>query len=147
MVEPRAPLSVGTLVAVGATAIATLLALAALWTVPLLPRIKPAYWVPCAILLLVVAVVCWRITLPVILLISILCAIVAPALTLAAYLRVSRIAWKLAQKEPHAGGASGSVCHLCGWRHTRSLGHCIHQRDRSLQLAAQNTAGLLNVSA
>lgn len=107
MAEPRAPLSVGTLIAVVAAAIATLLALGGLWTVPRLPRIKPAYWLPCAILILIAAVVGWRITLPVILLGAMLGAIVAPALTLAAYLRVSFIAWKLAKQEPRAGRRIG----------------------------------------
>jgi len=104
LVEPDALLSVGTIVAVGAAGIATLLALVGLWVVPRLPRIKPAYWLPCAILMPVAAVVGWRITLPVILLSAMLGAIVAPALTLAAYLRVSFIVWKLAQQEPCAAG-------------------------------------------
>jgi hypothetical protein len=104
MVDPGAPLSVGTLVAAAAAIIATLLALGGLWTVPRLPRIKPAYWLPCAVLILIAAVVEWRIALPVILLIAMLGAIIAPALTLAAYLRVSFIVSKLAQMEPRAGG-------------------------------------------
>jgi hypothetical protein len=53
------------------------------------------------------AVVFWRVTLPFILLSAMLIAIVAPALTLAAYLRVSFIVWKLAQQEPRAGGRIG----------------------------------------
>jgi hypothetical protein len=103
LIEPWALLSVGTLVAVVAAAIATLLALGGLWLVPRLPRIKPAYWLPCAILMPLAAVVCWRITLPAILISAMLVAIIAPALTLAAYLRVSFIVWKLSQQEPHAG--------------------------------------------
>jgi len=105
--DPGALLSVGTLVAVGAAGIATLLALGGLWMVPRLPRIKPAYWLSCAILMALAAVVGWRIALPVILLSAMLGAIVAPALTLAAYLRVSFIVWKLAQQEPRAGGRIG----------------------------------------
>ncbi|MGA2442435.1 MAG: hypothetical protein ABSH08_15895 [Tepidisphaeraceae bacterium] len=105
--EPGALLSVGTIVAVGAAGIATLLALGGLWVIPRLPRIKPAYWLPCAILMPVAAVVGWRIALPVILLSAMLVAIVAPALTLAVYLRVSYIVWKLAQQEPRAGGRIG----------------------------------------
>ena len=104
IVEPGAPLSVATIVAVGAAGIATLLALGGLWLVPRLPRIKPAYWLPCAILIALTAVVRWQIALPVILLTAMLGAIVAPALTLAVYLRVSFIAWKLAQQESRAGG-------------------------------------------
>jgi hypothetical protein len=107
MVEPGALLSVGTIVAVGAGGIATLLALGGLCIVPRLPRIKPAYWLPCAILMLLGAVVGWRIALPVLLVSAILGAIVAPALTLAVYLRVSFIVWKLAQQEPRAGGRIG----------------------------------------
>lgn len=105
--EPAAPLSVGTIVAALAAGIATLLALGALWTVPRLPRIKTAYWLPCAILMLLAAVVEWRIALPVLLVTMMFGAIVAPALTLAAYLRVSFLVWKLAQQEPHAGGRMG----------------------------------------
>lgn len=104
MAEPGAPLSVGTLVAVGAGGIATLVALGGLWLVPRLPHIKPAYWLPCAILIPLAAVVGWRITLPVILIGGMLVAILAPALTLAVYLRVSFIVWKLAQREPPTGG-------------------------------------------
>jgi len=107
VVEPGAPLSVGTIVAVGAVGIATLLALGGLWVVRRLPRIKPVYWLPCAILMPLAAVVFWRVTLPFILLSATLIAIVAPALTLAAYLRVSFIVWKLAQQEPRAGGRIG----------------------------------------
>jgi hypothetical protein len=102
--EPAALLRVGTLVAVGAGGIVTLLALGGLWTVPRLPRIKPIYWLPCAILIPPAAVAGWRITLPIILISAILVAIVAPALTLAVYLRVSFIVWKLAQQQPRAGG-------------------------------------------
>ena len=105
--EPSAPLSVGTLVAVVAAAIATLLSLLGLWAVPRLPRIKPAYWLPCAILVPVVVVVGWRIALPVILLSAMLVAIVAPAITLAVYLRVSYIVWKLANEEPRTAGRIG----------------------------------------
>jgi len=105
--EPSALLSVGTIVAVGAAGIVTLLALGGLWLVPRLPRIKPVYWAPCAVLMPIAAVVGWRISLPVILVSMMLCAIVAPALTLAVYLRVSFIVWKLAQKEPRAGGRIG----------------------------------------
>jgi hypothetical protein len=105
--EPGAPLRVGTFVAVGAAGIATLLALGALWTVPRLPGIKPAYWLACAILMLVAAVVGWRIALPAILLSAMLVAIVAPALTLAVYLRISFIVRKLAQQEPRAAGRIG----------------------------------------
>jgi len=106
-VEPGALLSVGTIVAVGAVGIATLLALGGLWMVPRLPRIKPVYWVPCAVLMPIAAVIFWRIALPVILLSMMLGALLAPALTLAAYLRVSFIVWKLAQQEPRAGGRIG----------------------------------------
>ena len=49
----------------------------------------------------------WRITLPVVLLSAMLGAIVAPALTLAAYLRASFIVRKLAQEEPRTGGRIG----------------------------------------
>jgi hypothetical protein len=52
-------------------------------------------------------VACWRITLPAILLSAMLVAAVAPALTLAVYLRVAFIAWKLAQQEPRAAGRIG----------------------------------------
>jgi len=55
--DPGALLSVGTIVAVVAAGIATLLALGGLWLVPRLPRIKPAYWLPCAILIPLAAVV------------------------------------------------------------------------------------------
>jgi hypothetical protein len=102
IVEPSSLLSFGTILAVGVSAIATLMALGALWIVPLVPRIKTAYWAPCVILLLVAAVVGWRIALPVILISAMLVAIVAPALTLAAYLRVSFIVWKLASQDSHA---------------------------------------------
>ncbi len=105
--EPGALLSVGTIVAIGAAGIATAAALGGLWTVPRLPRIKPVYWLPCAIVLPIAVVVFWRITLPVVLLSAMLGAIVAPAVTLAAYLRVSVIVWKLAQQEPRAGGRIG----------------------------------------
>jgi hypothetical protein len=71
------------------------------------PRIKLVYWVPCVILTPIVAVVGWRISLPIILISVMLGAIVAPALTLAAYLRVSSIVWKLAQREPRAGQGIG----------------------------------------
>jgi hypothetical protein len=105
--EPARPLSVATILTVIATGIITLLALGALWTVPLMPRIKPIYWLPSAILLPIAAVVCWRISLPVILVNAMLVAIVAPALTLAAYLRVSFLVWKLAQQQPRAGDRIG----------------------------------------
>jgi len=105
--QPSAPLSLGTIVAVGAAGIATLLALGGLWIVPRVPRIKLAYWLPCAVLTLIAAVVGWRITLPVILISVIMGAIVAPALTLAVYLRVSFIVWKLARQEPRAAGRIG----------------------------------------
>ena len=85
-------------------AIATLLALGGLWLVPRLPRIKPAYWLPCGILIPIAAVVGWRITLPVVLLGAMLVAIVAPAVTLAVYLRASFIVRKLAQQEPRESG-------------------------------------------
>jgi hypothetical protein len=101
--EPAAPLSIGTLFAVSAAGIATLLALGALSLIPRLPRIKPTYWIPCTILLPLAAVVTWRITLPIILVSAIFGAIVAPALTLAAYLRVSFIIWKLTQQQPQEG--------------------------------------------
>ena len=105
--EPGALLSVGTIVAVGSAGIATLLGLGGLWLVPRLPRIKPAYLLPCAILMPIAAVVFWRVTLPVVLISMMLGAILAPALTLAAYLRVSFIVWKLAQQDPRAGGRIG----------------------------------------
>jgi hypothetical protein len=107
IVEPGAPLSVGTIVAVGAVGIATLLALGGLWIVPRLRRIKPAYWLAGAILIALAAIVCWRIALSAILISVILGAMVAPALTLAAYLRASFIVWRLAQQEPRAGGRIG----------------------------------------
>jgi hypothetical protein len=104
--EPRAILSLGTFAAIIAGAIATLLMLGALWIVPRVPRIKPAGWLPCILLMFaaaVVAVAGWRVTLPIMLISAMLCAIVAPALTLAAYLRVSYIVWKLAPAaEPRA---------------------------------------------
>jgi hypothetical protein len=100
--EPGALLSIGTIVVVGAAGIVTLLALGGLWIIPRLPRIKPAFWLPCAILMPPAAVVGWRITLPVIALGAMLVALVAPALALAVYLRVSYIVWKLAQQEPRA---------------------------------------------
>jgi hypothetical protein len=53
------------------------------------------------------AIVCWRIALSAILISVILGAMVAPALTLAAYLRASFIVWRLAQQEPRAGGRIG----------------------------------------
>jgi len=105
--EPGALLSVGTILAIGAGGIATVLALGGLWTVPRLPRIKPAYWLACAILMLAAAVPGWRIALAAILIGAMLVAIVAPALTLAAYLRVSFIVWKLAQQDPRAAGRIG----------------------------------------
>ncbi len=84
-----------------AAGIATLLALGALWLTPPAPRaIKPTYWLPCAILIPLAAIAGWRITLPVILISAIVGAIVAPALTLAAYLRVSFIIQKLTQQQP-----------------------------------------------
>jgi hypothetical protein len=104
LVEPGAPLSIATIVAVGGAGIVTLLALGGLWVVRRLPRIKPAYWLACAILIPLAAVVGWHIALPVILVSVMLGCIVAPALTLAAYLRVSSIVWKLAQQEERAGG-------------------------------------------
>jgi hypothetical protein len=105
--EPGSLLSVGIIVAVGAGGIATLLALGGLWTVPRLPRIKPAYGLACAVLMIGAAVPGWRIALPVVLLSMMLVAIVAPALTLAVYLRVSFIVWKLAQQQPRAAGRIG----------------------------------------
>ncbi len=106
MAEPAAPLSVGTFVAIGAAGIATLVALGGLWLVPRLPlpHIKQAYWLPCAIGIPFAAVVGWRITLPVVLIGGLLIAVVAPALTLAVYLRVSFVVWKLAQQQPRAAG-------------------------------------------
>jgi hypothetical protein len=82
--EPAAPLSVATFVAVGAAGIVTLISLGALWLVPRLPRIKPAYWLPCLLIMPLAAILDWRITLGVILISAILFAIIAPALTLAA---------------------------------------------------------------
>ena len=105
--EPAAPLSVGTFLAVCAVGSSTLLALGGLWLVPRLPRINLAYCLPCAILLALAAIAYWRIALPIVLLIAMLGAIVAPALTLAAYLRASFIVWKLAQKETRAGERMG----------------------------------------
>jgi hypothetical protein len=107
IVEPGALISVGSIVAVGAVGIATLLALGGLWVVPRLPRIGPIYWLPWVILTPLAAVVCWRTALPVVLLGAVLVAIVAPALTLAAYLRVSFIVWKLAKQESPAVGRIG----------------------------------------
>jgi hypothetical protein len=107
IIEPSSLLSFGTIVAVGASAIATLMALGALWIVPLVPHIKTAYWAPCAILLSLAAAVAWHITLPIILISAMLVAAIAPALTLAAYLRVSFIVWKLARQDPHASGRIG----------------------------------------
>jgi len=104
LIEPGALLSIGTLAAVGGAVVTTVLALGGLWMIRRLPRINPAYWLPCAILTLLAAVAGWRIALPIILISAMLIAIVAPALTLAAYLRVSFIVWKLAQQEPHAHG-------------------------------------------
>ncbi len=88
MAEPAAPLSVGTLVAVGGAGITTLLGLGGLWLVPRLPNIKRAYWLPCTILFPLAAIAGWRITLPVILIGGLLVAVIAPALTLAVYLRL-----------------------------------------------------------
>jgi hypothetical protein len=105
--EPSSLLSIGTIVAVGSAGIATLLGLGGLWLVPRLPRIKPAYWLPCVILMALAAVIFWRIALPVILISLMMGAILAPALTLAAYLRVSFIVLKLARTEPCAGGHIG----------------------------------------
>jgi len=102
--EPIALLSLGTIVAVGASAIATVLALGGLSIVPRVPSIKPAYWVPCVIVVALAAAVGWRVTLPAILISAMLFAAIAPALTLAAYLRVSFIVWKLARQGPGAGG-------------------------------------------
>jgi hypothetical protein len=107
IVEPRAPLSIGTLVAVGAGVIATLLAFGGLWIIRQLPRIKPTHWLWCLILLPLGAVASWRITLPFVLISVMLFAIIAPAMTLAVYLRVSVIARKLAQQEPRASGRIG----------------------------------------
>jgi hypothetical protein len=107
LADPAALLSVGTLVAIVVAGIATLLALLALRLIPRLPRIKLIYWLPCAILLPPAAVVCWRITLPAIFITVMLGVIVAPALTLAAYLRVSLIVWKLAKQDPRGAGRIG----------------------------------------
>ncbi len=65
--DPDAPLSVSTFIAVGSAGVATLLGLGGLWLVRQVPRIKLAYWVPCVILTPIVAVVGWRISLPIIL--------------------------------------------------------------------------------
>ena len=112
--EPAAPLSLGTLVAVAAAAIATLVALVGLWLVSRLPPVKQAYWLPCAIVIPLVAIVGWRITLPVILIGGMLVAIIAPAVTLAAYLRVSFTVWKLAPQEPRRWRAQGCLCRSHG---------------------------------
>jgi hypothetical protein len=61
------------------------------------------YWLPCLIFLCFVAAVSWRITLPMALLSMILGAVAAPAITLAAYLRISYIVWKQAPEQPRAG--------------------------------------------
>jgi len=102
--EPAKLLSLATFAALVAAVIVTFLALALLWALPRLsplPRIKLAYWLPFTILIPVAAAVLfWRITLPLIVISTIFVAIVAPALTLAAYLRVSFIVSKLAQQQP-----------------------------------------------
>ena len=74
--------------------------------VPRLPGVKPAYWVPCTILMFLAAVIGWRIALPFVLVSGLLLSIVAPALTLAVYLRASFIVWKLAEEGPRAGGGA-----------------------------------------
>jgi hypothetical protein len=102
--DPSAPLSVGTFIAICGAAIATLLALGALWIVPRVPDIKPIVWLLCAIVLPLATVVGWRFALPLILLTAMLGALVAPAVTLAVYLRVSFIVWKLAKHEPPTQG-------------------------------------------
>jgi hypothetical protein len=104
--EPGAPLSVGTLVAVGVAGTVTVLALGAVWMVRRLPHIKPAYWLPFMIVMFLAAIVGWRITLPFVLIGGLLLSVVAPALTLAAYLRASFIVWKLAEGGPRAGGGA-----------------------------------------
>lgn len=107
IIEPVAPLSLGTFFAVCAVGTATLLALGGFWLVPRLPRINLVYCLPFAVLLALAAVAYWRITLPIVLLIAMLGAILAPALTLATYLRASFIVWKLARQDPHAAGRIG----------------------------------------
>jgi hypothetical protein len=101
---PSAPLSVENFVMVGLGAIATLAALGIMWIVPRVPRIKQGYWLPCVIVMPIATAVGWRITLPVILLSTMLVALVAPAITLAAFLRASLIVSKLARPEPRSQG-------------------------------------------
>jgi hypothetical protein len=102
--EPAAPLSAGTFVALAAGAIATVLMLGGFWIVPRVPRIKLMYWLPCVVVIPIAAVVAWRVTLPIVLISAVFGALLAPAVTLAAYLRVSYIVWKLAREEPRIGG-------------------------------------------
>jgi hypothetical protein len=102
IVDPDKLLSFGTFIAVAAAAIATLFALGILWLIPHFPRIKLRYFLPATILIPLAAILFWRITLPFILISAMLTAMIAPAITLAAYLRVSFIVWKLSQQEPRS---------------------------------------------
>jgi hypothetical protein len=100
--EPSGLLSWGTLAAISGVAIATVLMLGGLWLVPRVPRIKLVYCLPSVVVVFIAAAVGWRIALPIVLVSAILIAAVAPAITLAAYLRFSYIVWKLAGEEPRA---------------------------------------------
>lgn len=97
--SPGHLLSWGTFLAIGAAALATLIAFSLLSIVPRSPRIKSVYLLPCLILI-PLAIVAWRITLPIVLLAAILVALFAPAITLAAYLRLSFLVWNLAASQP-----------------------------------------------
>ncbi len=101
VVEPRAMLSIGTVVAVIISAIATSLALGVLWLLARVPRIKPVYGLVVLILIPVAVVAGRQIAIAVVLLGAMLVALIAPALTLAVFLRTSFIIGKLAQQEPH----------------------------------------------
>jgi hypothetical protein len=104
--EPAAPLSLATIIGLGIAAVITLLALGALWLIRRLPHIKLAYWLPCVLLIPPAAVMEFHIALPIVLLTMLITALVAPALTLAAYLRISYLLWKLAP-QPQSSAPQG----------------------------------------
>ena len=142
--DPSAPLSLGTFLALIAAVIATLLSLGALWIVPRIPRIKLAYWLPCAILIPFAAAFAWRITLPFIFLCMMLVAITAPrrdAGSLSASLlhRPQTRPTGSARKYPLTPTYPRRLAHHIRLR----LGARIHERIRSLQLHAKNHSRLL----
>jgi hypothetical protein len=97
--DPSAWMTWEMLGAVVATIITTALAAGMIWATKFLGYIKPVVWVPSLIFLAIAAVLFHQQAIMVVLLTAMAIALIAPALTLAAYLRAANLVRKLAREQ------------------------------------------------